>query len=125
MKSNKSSTALTIGELVILVVVVIVFVALLPPAISLVRKPAGQVSGVSNGKRVALTLKYFAGIGASPATVNRAPSRFVTTRRPVSLGAEELPPRTQLEAISNDGSIVYVRYGGREYALPVSATDVK
>ena len=94
MKSKKPCSALTIGELVILVVVVIVFIALLPPAISLVRKRGRQINDVSNGKRVAAALRYFAGVGASPATAERPPSRFVTTTRSVSLDAEELPPGT-------------------------------
>ena len=51
-----------------MIVVVIVFIALLPPAISLVRKRGRQINDVPNGKRVAAALKYFAGVGASPAT---------------------------------------------------------
>jgi len=125
VKSKKSCSALTIGELIILVVVVIVFIALLPPAISLVRKRGRQINDVSNGKRVAAALRYFAGVGASPATTERPPSRFVITTRSVSLGTEELPPGTQLELVSNDGSIEYVRYGGGEYGIPISATDLK
>jgi hypothetical protein len=90
VKSKKTCSALTIWELVILVVVVIVFIALLSPAISLARKRSRH--DVSNGKRVVAALRYFAGVGASPATAERPPSRFVTTTRSVSLDAEELPP---------------------------------
>ena len=68
MESKKACSALTIGELVILIVVVIVFIALLPPAISLLRKRSSQINDVSNGKRVVAELRYFAGVGASPAT---------------------------------------------------------
>ena len=56
VKSKKACSALTIGELVILVVVVIVFIALLPPAISLVRKRSSRINDVSEGKRVAAAL---------------------------------------------------------------------
>ncbi len=55
--------------------------------------------------------------------------RFVTITQSVSLplpyGATVLPVGTQLEFISREGSDVRIRYAGREYAIPISATDLK
>ena len=125
MKSMNSDRAVTLAELVILLVVIVVFVALLPPAISLVRKRGGKVNERSNRNRIAAAVKYFAGIGASPGTRERLQPRFATITRSISLGGEELPSGTRLEVVSTDGLIVYVRHRAGEYPSPISATDLK
>jgi hypothetical protein len=55
--------------------------------------------------------------------------KFVTTTQPVSFavsyGTIQLPPGTQLEFVSKEGSDVNIRYAGGEYLIPVSATNLK
>jgi hypothetical protein len=61
-------------------------------------------------------------------TVEMEPSpqlQFVTVRQPVPMGNEVLPAGTQLEFVSRADPDVWVRYKGAEYALPISATDLK
>jgi hypothetical protein len=111
---SKSSAAPTIGEMVILLVVIIVFIALLPPAISLVRKHGGRVA-----------LKHLAGIGATPMPTDQLIPQFLTTTRSVSLGGEEVPPGTRLKFVSIDGLSVRVLRGAGEYAIPIWATDLQ
>ena len=55
--------------------------------------------------------------------------KFVTTTQSVSVavsyGTIQLPPGTQLEFVSKEGSDVHIRYAGGEYVIPVSATNLK
>ena len=57
------------------------------------------------------------------------PPQFVTITRSLSLplqnGTDVLPVGTQLEFVSQKGSEVHIRYRDGEYAIPISATDLK
>jgi hypothetical protein len=64
-----------------------------------------------------------AGQVSPPAEIS--PPRFVTNTQSVSVGAVVLPAGTRLEFVSKEAADVRIRYEGAEYAIPISATDLK
>jgi hypothetical protein len=52
-------------------------------------------------------------------------TQFVTITQAISLGADAVPAGTQLELVSREDAVVYVRYGQGVYGIPISATDLK
>jgi hypothetical protein len=63
---------------------------------------------------------------ASPPSQSATPSpQFVTITQAVSVGATILSAGTRLEFVSKAGSDALIRYKGAEYAIPISATDLK
>jgi len=51
--------------------------------------------------------------------------QFVTITQSVAIGAEVLPAGTQFEFVAKNDPNVWVRYKGSEYAIPISATNLK
>jgi trehalose-6-phosphatase len=54
-----------------------------------------------------------------------AQPQFVTIKQSVAVGTDVLPSGTQLEFIAKHDPDVWVRYKGGEYAIPISATNLK
>ncbi len=63
---------------------------------------------------------------ADTAVIEATPQpESVAIAQSVSIGGEVLSAGTQLEFVSRQGSDVWVRYKGGEYAIPISATSLK
>jgi type II secretory pathway pseudopilin PulG len=60
VRSNKSFTPPTTSELMVLIVIPVVIIALLPLAISLVKRRDKQIKGLSNARQIAVALENFA-----------------------------------------------------------------
>jgi len=60
VRSNKSFTAPTTSELLVLIVIPVIFISLLPLAISLAQKRDKQIKDLSNARQIAFALKNFA-----------------------------------------------------------------
>ena len=63
---------------------------------------------------------------AAPRVTEATPKpRFVKITQSASVGTTVLPAGTRVEFVSQEGSDFHIRYKGGEYAIPISATDLK